>query len=113
MQQCVGIAIDRVLFDGLSITVSDRDRLGVVGINGTGKSTLLRVLAGQQVADRGQVRTVVGSASASWTRPPRCLTQRCARRSAGLGERGILDKLGWRTSSTVGCRTYRAARPSG
>ena len=37
---------DRVLFSGLSVTVSDGDRLGVVGINGTGKSTLLRVLAG-------------------------------------------------------------------
>ena len=25
---------DRVLFDGLSVTVADRDRVGVVGING-------------------------------------------------------------------------------
>ena len=47
---------DRVLFDELSITVTDRDRLGVVGINGTGKSTLLRVLAGTQVPEAGQVR---------------------------------------------------------
>jgi ATP-binding cassette subfamily F protein uup len=47
---------DRVLFEELSITVTDRDRLGVVGINGTGKSTLLRVLAGVQAAESGQVR---------------------------------------------------------
>jgi ATP-binding cassette subfamily F protein uup len=47
---------DRVLFGGLSLTVSDRDRLGVVGINGTGKSTLLRVLAGTQTPDQGEVR---------------------------------------------------------
>jgi ATP-binding cassette subfamily F protein uup len=47
---------DRVLFSGLSVTVSDSDRLGVVGINGTGKSTLLRVLAGTASADSGEVR---------------------------------------------------------
>jgi ATP-binding cassette subfamily F protein uup len=47
---------DRVLFSELSVTVSDRDRLGVVGINGTGKSTLLRVLAGTTEPEDGQVR---------------------------------------------------------
>ena len=47
---------DRVLFSGLSVTVSDGDRLGVVGINGTGKSTLLRVLAGTVNAESGEVR---------------------------------------------------------
>jgi ATP-binding cassette subfamily F protein uup len=47
---------DRVLFAGLSVTVSDGDRLGVVGINGTGKSTLLRVLAGTVNAESGEVR---------------------------------------------------------
>ena len=47
---------DRVLFAELSVTVTDRDRVGVVGINGTGKSTLLRVLAGIQTPEEGQVR---------------------------------------------------------
>ena len=47
---------DRLLFGDLSVTVTERDRLGVVGINGTGKSTLLRVLAGTQEPDSGQVR---------------------------------------------------------
>ncbi len=37
---------DRPLFEGLSLTVASGDRLGVVGRNGGGKSTLLRVLAG-------------------------------------------------------------------
>ncbi|MGH9122634.1 MAG: ATP-binding cassette domain-containing protein, partial [Acidimicrobiales bacterium] len=40
----------------LNVTVSDRDRVGVVGINGTGKSTLLRVLAGTGSPDSGEVR---------------------------------------------------------
>ncbi len=48
--------VDRVLFEGLSLTVSDGDRVGVVGINGTGKSTLLRIIAGVDGPDAGQVR---------------------------------------------------------
>jgi ATP-binding cassette subfamily F protein uup len=47
--------VDRVLFEGLSLTVSDGDRVGVVGINGTGKSTLLRVVAGVEAPDEGIV----------------------------------------------------------
>ncbi len=48
--------VGRVLFEGLSMTVADGDRVGVVGVNGTGKSTLLRVLAGKDVPDAGVVR---------------------------------------------------------
>jgi ATP-binding cassette subfamily F protein uup len=44
------------LFDDLSITVSSGDRLGVVGINGGGKSTLLKVLAGTFEPEAGTVR---------------------------------------------------------
>jgi len=44
------------LFDDLSLTVSDSDRLGVVGLNGCGKSTLLRVLAGVAEPEAGAVR---------------------------------------------------------
>ena len=47
---------DRPLFADLSVTVSSGDRLGVVGLNGTGKSTLLRVLAGTQAPEAGMVR---------------------------------------------------------
>lgn len=47
---------DRALFKGVSLTVSSEDRIGVVGINGTGKSTLLRVLAGSATSETGQIR---------------------------------------------------------
>jgi ABC transport system ATP-binding/permease protein len=46
----------RSLFDDLSVTVSSGDRLGIVGLNGTGKSTLLRVLAGQAEPEGGTIR---------------------------------------------------------
>jgi len=50
-----------VLFEGLSMTVSDGDRIGVVGINGTGKSTLLRIIAGADQPEEGQVLRGRGS----------------------------------------------------
>lgn len=46
----------RNLFESISITLSTGDRLGLVGINGTGKSTLLRVLAGRSEPESGLVR---------------------------------------------------------
>jgi len=47
---------ERVLFADLSLTVSSGERVGVIGINGTGKSTLLRVVAGAATPDSGTVR---------------------------------------------------------
>ncbi|MGE0880150.1 MAG: ABC-F family ATP-binding cassette domain-containing protein [Acidimicrobiia bacterium] len=47
---------DRPLFTDVSLTVSTGDRIGVVGINGGGKSTLLRVLAGSITPEAGMVR---------------------------------------------------------
>jgi len=46
----------RDLYQALSLTVRTGDRIGVVGINGTGKSTLLRVLSGEQAPQEGVVR---------------------------------------------------------
>jgi len=45
----------RVVLDGVTVGVSDGDRIGVVGRNGDGKSTLLRILAGKQEPDGGRV----------------------------------------------------------
>lgn len=47
---------DKVLFDGLDITVSRGDRVAVVGVNGSGKTTLLRILTGDLQPDSGDVR---------------------------------------------------------
>ncbi|HET9655009.1 MAG TPA: ABC-F family ATP-binding cassette domain-containing protein, partial [Kineosporiaceae bacterium] len=45
----------RALLDGVSLGLDDGDRVGVVGRNGDGKSTLLRVVARTQVPDGGRV----------------------------------------------------------
>ncbi|MDP9005896.1 MAG: ABC-F family ATP-binding cassette domain-containing protein [Actinomycetota bacterium] len=47
---------ERPLFEDLSLTVHSGDRLGVVGRNGTGKSTLLRVIAGVDGPEEGTAR---------------------------------------------------------
>ena len=46
---------DRSILKGVSLTISDGERIGVVGINGTGKSTLLRIIAGELAPDEGRV----------------------------------------------------------
>lgn len=43
----------RLLFKDVNITFTTEKRLGLVGINGTGKSTFLKILAGQMEADKG------------------------------------------------------------
>ena len=43
------------VLDGVDLTVGPRTRLGVIGPNGVGKTTLLRLLAGVERPDRGQV----------------------------------------------------------
>jgi ATPase subunit of ABC transporter with duplicated ATPase domains len=48
------------LFEGLSLTLDDGARAGLVGANGIGKTTLLRLLAGVAGAERGAVATGVG-----------------------------------------------------
>ena len=46
---------DRLLFGGINLTVGARDRVFVVGANGRGKTTLLKLLAGTLRPDRGEV----------------------------------------------------------
>ncbi|MGP8298650.1 ABC-F family ATP-binding cassette domain-containing protein [Streptomyces inhibens] len=46
---------DRLLLDGVSLSIRPGDRIGIVGENGAGKSTLLRIIAGAEQPDEGQV----------------------------------------------------------
>ncbi|MDP3387601.1 MAG: ABC-F family ATP-binding cassette domain-containing protein [Eubacteriales bacterium] len=51
---------DKVLFDHISLNINEGDKIGLLGINGTGKSTLLRIIVGQDNYEDGQVN-VLGS----------------------------------------------------
>ncbi|MFP7492656.1 ABC-F family ATP-binding cassette domain-containing protein [Terribacillus saccharophilus] len=46
---------DKELFQEIGFHVESRERIGLVGVNGTGKSTLLKVLAGIESADSGDI----------------------------------------------------------
>src|SRR5947207_12818632 len=50
----------KLLFDGADLLITSRDRVGLVGANGTGKSTLLKVLAGLETLDYGNVSVAKG-----------------------------------------------------
>jgi ATP-binding cassette subfamily F protein uup len=46
---------ERLLFDDTSFSINEGDKIGLIGINGTGKSTLLRIVAGLEAPDQGNV----------------------------------------------------------
>ncbi len=46
---------DRLLFDNASFYLAEGEKVGIIGINGTGKSTLLKIMAGQEETDEGNV----------------------------------------------------------
>ncbi|MGB4660528.1 MAG: ABC-F family ATP-binding cassette domain-containing protein [Mobilitalea sp.] len=46
---------ERMLFDNVSIGISEGEKIGIIGVNGTGKSTLLKIIAGLEEPDTGTV----------------------------------------------------------
>ncbi|VWX33308.1 ABC-F family ATP-binding cassette domain-containing protein [Exiguobacterium oxidotolerans] len=46
---------DKIVFEDVTFSVTPGDRIGIIGVNGTGKSTLLHILAGQETADFGEL----------------------------------------------------------
>jgi ATP-binding cassette subfamily F protein uup len=94
--QGVGVTMaDRVLFADLAVTVNTGDRIGVVGINGTGKSTLLRVMAGRMEPDSGIVRRGRGVHTGFLGQIPE-LSPGTVRGAVGVGweAEAALDRLG-------------------
>jgi ATP-binding cassette subfamily F protein uup len=95
LQQVTVRRVDRALFEGLSLSVSDGDRIGVVGVNGTGKSTLLRIIAGSDLPDEGQVRRGRGARVGFLEQVP-VLPPGTVRSAVGEGweAEAALDRLG-------------------
>ena len=86
---------NRPLFDNISLTLSDGDRIGVVGLNGCGKSTLLRILSGDYSPDSGVVRYGRGARIGMLAQQP-VLPKGLVRDAVGEDWRGeaMLDRLG-------------------
>jgi len=86
---------NRPLFAGVSLTISDGDRVGVVGLNGCGKSTLLRMLGRELTPEAGEVRWGRGARIGFLTQQPE-LPEGSVRDAVGAGWEGeaMLDRLG-------------------
>ena len=46
---------EKQLFQDISITITEKDRVGLIGVNGTGKSSLLKIVAGIDIPDSGEM----------------------------------------------------------
>lgn len=46
---------EKIIFDDVSYGIHQGDKIGIIGINGTGKTTILKIIAGLEEPDEGQV----------------------------------------------------------
>ncbi len=53
--------VERPLLKDASLTVSEGDKIGVIGVNGTGKSTFLKIIAGVELPDSGKITKSAGT----------------------------------------------------
>ncbi|HVJ96016.1 MAG TPA: ATP-binding cassette domain-containing protein, partial [Acidimicrobiia bacterium] len=92
----------RVVLDRISFTVAPQHRIGVVAPNGTGKSTLLKILAGQLASDAGSITLTPPTATVGY------LPQEPERR-AGETVRAYLGRRTGVTAAETGLDTAAAA----
>lgn len=46
---------EKVLLDNVTLGINKGDKIGIIGVNGTGKSTLLKIIAGIEEPDEGNI----------------------------------------------------------
>jgi len=89
----------QTVLDDVSLTVGPESRIGIVGPNGIGKSTLLRILAGFEEPDGGTVRRAPAATTVGWlpqepdARPGEALRAYLARRTGVAEAEAELDRL--------------------
>jgi ATPase subunit of ABC transporter with duplicated ATPase domains len=90
---------DQVVLDEVAVQLDGRDRVGVVGPNGVGKSTLLRILAGTEQPDAGRVERRPATLTVGYlpqepdARPGESLHDYLARRTGVAAAGAELDRL--------------------
>ncbi|CAI6085875.1 ABC-F family ATP-binding cassette domain-containing protein [Cohnella sp. JJ-181] len=90
---------DKVLFEDISFGVEEGDKIGIIGVNGTGKSSLLKAVAGIEPADAGRI-------SAAGRTRIRMLAQDP---SFATGETALAHVLGGDSPQLAALRAYAAA----
>lgn len=51
---------EKPLLEGIKLNITDQDKIGIIGVNGTGKSTLLKIIAGVEECDSGTITKMNG-----------------------------------------------------
>ena len=69
---------EKRIFENLSFGIETGDKIGVIGINGTGKSTLLKAIAGIEEVDRGKISRMRGLKTAYLPQTPVFERDECA-----------------------------------
>lgn len=86
---------DRQLLDGCSLAINEGDKIGLIGVNGTGKSTLLKIIAGLDFPDSGTVTRAGGVRVAYLPQNP-VFSEECNRSGAGhercCHQRGVAEE---------------------
>ena len=63
---------EKVLLKQANFYLNEGEKVGIIGINGTGKTTLLRILAGTEVPDEEAVQWLIMLYFVSWNKIRRC-----------------------------------------
>ena len=88
---------DKKIFDDVSYGVQEGDKIGIVGLNGTGKTTMLNIIAGVEEVDEGQIIMQNGIRLAYLSQNP-CFPENATVLSYALD--GI-DETDWTAQSEV------------
>lgn len=84
----------RQILKNISLTIDEKDRIGLIGINGCGKTTLLRILTGKELPDRNTERDGIVSLAAKTSVGYLEQTSGLDRESAVIDEmRSVFSKL--------------------
>lgn len=94
------------LLDGVSLGVEEGERIGVVGLNGGGKTTMLEVLAGVEQPDSGRVSRVGGLRMAVVTQRGVLLPAPLSVKCPGAARSGA-TRMGRRRAHPFGALGYR------
>lgn len=81
------------LFDSVTLTLTDTDKIGIIGVNGTGKSTLLKVLAGVVSPDTGLVQRVSKASLSYLSQEPQIIEDYTVLQQVFHGEAPVLKIL--------------------
>src|SRR5689334_4073379 len=92
---------DQPLLDGAQITVQTGERIGLIGRNGTGKSSLLKVIAGLAALDEGELQRRDGLRISFVAQEPQLARAATLRASLLVNQSHADEREHWRMESRL------------